>query len=152
MRDLLAQATQPKFTDSFMNLCHFYPLFYSILCHSLMEFMLFYDTSSSISCYSMLANHILLLYIIILSSEYEYESSKYHIIPLFLFYHYLLKDDILIKNFLDVQTFMKFHANLYSLALFYTNLTKFMLDLKFYVFHFHTIWEASLHIPFKTPK
>ena len=36
-------------------------------------------------------------YIITLSSEHEYESSKYHIsmISLFLFDHYLLKDKIL---------------------------------------------------------
>ena len=40
----------------FMNLCHFYPIFYAILYHSLMEFMLFHDTFSSISSCSMLAN------------------------------------------------------------------------------------------------
>ena len=39
----------------FMNLCQFYPIFYTILCHSLMKFTLFHDTFSSISCYSMLA-------------------------------------------------------------------------------------------------
>ena len=54
--------------------------------------MLFY--ASRLLCYH---------YITILSSKYEYDNSKYHIsmISLFLFYHYLLKDQILIKNIID---------------------------------------------------
>ena len=91
------------------------------------------------------ASHLLYhRYIIILSSEYEFESSKYHVsmIFLFLFYHYLLKDKMLKKiNFL-IQTFMIFYAHLYSVAIFYTNLTKFMLNLKFYAFLFYAVWEA----------
>ena len=35
-----------KFTDYFMNSCHFYPILYAILCQSLMEFMLFQETLS----------------------------------------------------------------------------------------------------------
>ena len=60
----------------------FYPIFYAILC----EFM--QDTFSSISHYFMLANGLYYRYIIILSSEYKYGISKYHIsiISLFCFY------------------------------------------------------------------
>ena len=80
----------------------FFAIFYAILCHSLMEFMLFHTTFSSVSCNTMLANRYIIIFIIILSSEYEYESSKYHIsmISLSQFYHYPLKDKILIEIFL----------------------------------------------------
>ena len=39
-----------------MNLHHFHPIFYAILCHSLMEFVLLHDTLSYTSCYSVLSN------------------------------------------------------------------------------------------------
>ena len=37
---------------------------------------------------------------------------------------------------------MKFYANLYPVTIFYTNLPKIMLSLKFYAFLFYAVWEA----------